>query len=426
MSALVQTLRTPALTRVMTFATDLGRWQGIAAGAVALGIGLLLRRRKADVIALGLTLIFGELALAAIKTFVGRARPDPANALTFESTASFPSGHTFVATLFYGLACFLLVRTMGRAGRFAGWAVGAVLVVTIGFSRVYLGVHWPSDVLASLAGGVVWLAAAITPLSLLDARPGSRPAILPRRPRLALVAGLAVGWAAIIVSLFVAIPLRQPHAVPVGGEMIADADVPQRLFARLPRTSEDITGNPMEPINLVFVGSAGFLEDAFRQAGWVPADPLGLRSLRREIAAVAGRAPYPEQPGTPTFWNGRPNSLTFERATEANTIRERHHIHIWNSGVDSPSGDPIWVATAHFDRGFKRSGATPIPVHAIDPDVDRQRDYVVETLRRAGGVVSAKPFSVTGSLTGKNFAGDRFFTDGTARLVILKRAGPGA
>lgn len=416
-SNLVQTFRSASFTRVMVFATDLGRWQGILAGAIAVSLVLALRRRRTEIAALVLMLGFGQAAVWLVKTIIHRTRPEPGNALTFESSYSFPSGHAFIAMVFYGLAGYLLFRSERRSIRSAAAVVTVVVVLSIGFSRVYLGVHWPSDVLGSFAAGTLWLALTVTSLSLRQPPPA--PGGKPLKTLLLESAGVAIAWAAALFVLYRSIPLRQPHTESLVVPIVAESDVPARLFLSLPKTSEDISGRPMEPINLVFIGTEDQVRAAFQKAGWSSADPLGLRSFRRELVAVTEHSPYAQQPGTPTFWNGRPNRLTFEKSTAANSIRERHHIHLWNSGLDSDSGRHIWVATAHFDKGFKRTNM-PVPVHAIDPDIDRQREFVREDLESASAVRSATRLPVTGPQTGKNFAGDRFFTDGTACLLVLK------
>ena len=72
----------------------------------------------------------------------------------------------------------------------------------------------------------------------------------------------------------------------------------------------------------------------------------------------------------------------------------------WNSGINSDTGRPIWVATAHFDKGFKRTSAL-VPVHSIDPSIDQQREYVRHDLEAGGTVESLTRLPVTGQLTGR-------------------------
>jgi undecaprenyl-diphosphatase len=93
---------------------------------------------------------------------------------------SFPSGHAMGSLVAYGMLVYLIVRTMGHARRrlaLAGCAL--VLVLLIGLSRMYLGVHYFSDVVAGYAAGTVWLTACITGLEVVRRRPSPAP---PRSP----------------------------------------------------------------------------------------------------------------------------------------------------------------------------------------------------------------------------------------------------
>lgn len=90
---------------------------------------------------------------AALKLLFARPRPAVFPPLVSESSYSFPSGHAVAAVALYGLLAVLL----WRRGRY-GWAIfSGAWVVVVALSRVYLGVHYPSDVLASLAHGTLWL-----------------------------------------------------------------------------------------------------------------------------------------------------------------------------------------------------------------------------------------------------------------------------
>ncbi len=113
-------------------------------------------RRQAVVLAIA---IMGAAVLSyALKLGFHRVRPEPYFGLAVPGSFSFPSGHSLVAMCFYGVLAHLVnSRIPHGLIRAAIWAFAAVMVLLIGFSRVYLGVHYASDVIAGYAAGVVWV-----------------------------------------------------------------------------------------------------------------------------------------------------------------------------------------------------------------------------------------------------------------------------
>jgi undecaprenyl-diphosphatase len=123
-------------------------------------------RRWAATILMALTATADAMA-GAVKLGVARARPtdDLVRVLQHPSDFSFPSGHTVHYVVFFGALIYLCLRTIRRADSgdakrwlaWAGIAVSAVLIALVGLSRVYLGAHWPSDVLGGYVLGGAWL-----------------------------------------------------------------------------------------------------------------------------------------------------------------------------------------------------------------------------------------------------------------------------
>lgn len=109
-----------------------------------------------------------------LKILFHRQRPHPYFGITVPSDYSFPSGHALVAFCFYvTLAAILTTGEHRRATRIAVWIVAAVMVVGIGISRIYLGVHYPSDVLAGYLAALFW----VTGISLVYRHFRSRAAV---------------------------------------------------------------------------------------------------------------------------------------------------------------------------------------------------------------------------------------------------------
>jgi len=154
---------TPSLTCIMLCATQLGSAPFLLfVGALAIW-RLAAAGRKHAAVLVGVAALGGEALDQILKLCFHRPRPEAFFGLTDPPTYSFPSGHALTATCFYGVLAALLAGRLRRVAAKAGvWALAAALVALIGLSRVYMGVHYPSDVLAGYAAAVIWLAAVGT------------------------------------------------------------------------------------------------------------------------------------------------------------------------------------------------------------------------------------------------------------------------
>jgi membrane-associated phospholipid phosphatase len=392
------------------------------AGPLVLGLGIVLwtagRRRES----LGLALaLIGAVALTNIlKALIARPRPPEAQALFHDS--SFPSGHTMTGAAVYGFLVYLVLRDEPR--RFWHWLLAVpllVLIVSIPLSRIYLGVHWPYDTVASMALAGAWLAILIT---LFKYPPLDRRLPPARTPVRWLPGALAaVVLAACVYGAVLAAWKPQPKVAPplVIPRPVAMADLLAGYPPGLPKISEDAVGGPMEPVSLILVGSAGQIIHAFELAGWQLAQPPSVHGLLRELWAVAKNRPDPRGPATPAYFGGEPQDLTFEKPGEASgSIRRRHHTRIWSAALCvAPDCVPVWVATASYDAAVKLVAKPYLLTHRIDPRVDLERDLIAGDLRRAGARELAV-LTVTGPVRGHNAGGDSFVTEGRARLLVVQ------
>lgn len=420
---LLQIFRAPTFNEVMLFVTYLGQWQVVIAGLAVLSLLLLLMRRRHALFVLLMSVGLGEIFVWLAEQMLRRPRPPLQGALAPARGFSFPSGHSFIAVSFYGLLTYFLLRFVrGKLRKTVVLVAGTAIILAIGFSRIYLGVHWPSDVLASYAAGAAWLTILITSLEIRRKfNEMDRPKPMIKRPVvMALGAVLGLSWIFFAASFYWTHPLKTPAIIGGEDRIIAAADIPRRLFDDLPRTSESLTGAPIEPVNFVIVGTVEQVDRAFREADWLPTDPFVPDNIWRMILATVLNKPYPQGPGVPAFWDSRPNDLAYEQATWKRTIRERHHIHIWFTPYLSTSGQRVWFGTAHFDRGIKFKTAFVIPTHSIDPALDKEREKIRVDLTKTGLVAKEEDFQVVDPVLGKNPAGDMYFTDGKAAVIVLR------
>lgn len=151
--------RRPWLIAAARVITDIGSPVGVAVTAVVVGVGLAWVRRSwlpLLVFALGVGGI-GVINMT-VKRLVGRGRPPLATAVLDERGFSFPSGHTVGTTVVWLLLAWMIGHWVisRRAVQVAVWTGALLMIVAVGATRVYLGVHFPSDVLAGWALGAAW------------------------------------------------------------------------------------------------------------------------------------------------------------------------------------------------------------------------------------------------------------------------------
>ncbi|MBP2705835.1 phosphatase PAP2 family protein [Microbispora sp. RL4-1S] len=146
---------------------------------IVVGVGcawLLWRRAYHLAIWAATTITVGGLLGLAVKVIVDRARPVLPDPLALAPGASFPSGHTVNATLGAGIVLLLVLPFAGTGGRIVAWTFALLIPVAVGFSRIALGVHWFSDVVAGLLLGVAVVAATAAAFETWRRDLGRRPA----------------------------------------------------------------------------------------------------------------------------------------------------------------------------------------------------------------------------------------------------------
>lgn len=128
---------------------------------------LFVFRKRLEPLLLLINLAVAFGLYKGLKALFERPRPS-VDALIEAAGSSFPSGNALMSASFYGLIAFLLFRQWKRRSPVIAWAVatiGIVLIVLIGVSRIYLGVHYPSDILAGYAIGAAWMLICVSALS---------------------------------------------------------------------------------------------------------------------------------------------------------------------------------------------------------------------------------------------------------------------
>lgn len=153
----------PLLTNTMFVATFFGSTAGVSCIAIVFGLYLIWRRRFYWLAALASSVLGGMLLNKILKYAFHRPRPFFTDPLLTLTSYSFPSGHTMMATVLYGvIAAYFFTAISGWRRRALIVFLASFLILLVGFSRMYLGAHYLSDVLGAMAEGMAWLALCLT------------------------------------------------------------------------------------------------------------------------------------------------------------------------------------------------------------------------------------------------------------------------
>ncbi|GAB7044112.1 MULTISPECIES: phosphatase PAP2 family protein [Catenuloplanes] len=185
--------------------TDIGGKVGLTLllAAAAITVAVRLRAVRPALIA-ALAGGGGAMLVTGIKALIARDRPDPLLRAVVEDGFSFPSGHATTSLVVLGAVAWLVsMATASHTVRATAWVAAVLLSGGIGLSRVYLGVHYPTDVLAGWILGAAWLAT----VALADRLPALRwrldgPAPLARYPRTVLIGTVVLGFALILAAVW--------------------------------------------------------------------------------------------------------------------------------------------------------------------------------------------------------------------------------
>ena len=140
--------------------TVIGNPAGLGLIVLPVAIALAMQKRWRWVAYLLSTTVIGGLLNLQLKAWFARARPDLAEALRDAHGYSFPSGHAMGSTIVFGALAYLAFRALKHwRARAAALSFACTMIVAIAASRIYLGVHWISDIGAGIAAGSIWLAA---------------------------------------------------------------------------------------------------------------------------------------------------------------------------------------------------------------------------------------------------------------------------
>jgi undecaprenyl-diphosphatase len=170
-SAWLHARTTPTLTAILLVITNVHATIGVTLITLIVFLLLVWRNHRSQALALICSVFGGMLLNLILKNIFLRARPHFENPILTLTTYGFPSGHTMMATCLYGaLSGVAIWKVRSWSYRVLAVLAATLMVALVGFSRIYLGAHYLSDVVGAFAEGMVWLAFCLTTVNVIERR----------------------------------------------------------------------------------------------------------------------------------------------------------------------------------------------------------------------------------------------------------------
>lgn len=406
--------RNTDLTEFFFWITLLGKWQVVLAFTVSV-LGILWVWRKREYIVPFLITIVGSGVFIVLSKSAFH-RPRPGSAIYTETGFSFPSGHATIAVAFYGFLMYVLIRNFGQwKTKVNIFFTGLVVILLIGLSRLYLGVHYVSDVWGGYLVGMLWLIIGISISEWLCSRKENCIEFLPQRnARFISVSLIALSF--VFYGVFAAGYHPQMIRQADLQKLSVLEDVNNIFINEELKYTETLIGTRRAPVSfVVYAQTDDKLKQAFGASGWYLADKIDISSVGKLFRMIFLKQDYLNEPMSLSFWGTRPHDLGFGKPAGSNGVRKRHNIRIWKTNYVTKEGNYVYIGTTSLDSRIKWG-----IVHKVGLNVDAERELFVDDLKKAGVLTSLEKQKIIEPTSSEVFSRDGFFTDGYIYIISIK------
>ncbi|MGH6854188.1 MAG: phosphatase PAP2 family protein [Aestuariivirga sp.] len=348
---LLKEMRNAPADEIMITITMLGDGLVMTALAAAIIIWLIGHKAYRAALAATIAVLAGKIFVPVLK--YGIQRPRPVEFYSGAELFSFPSGHATMAALIFGILAVLVSHSMGRWARALVYAVCALAVVAIAYSRVYLGAHWLSDVLGGLLFGSVVAAAFGVAIE----------AIPPRRIKPVGLFGAALIVFITAGAFHVFTGYERAEAAYAPPQIIANTTVGGWQLGgwkQLPVRRIDLAGKPEEVFLVQLAGNLDTFRDAMTAAGWTATTKW---TWRDSLPYLNPNATLAELPPRPALHEGLKAKLTLIRSA-GDTPDQRQVLRIYKTNLQAIGEEaprPIYLVSLRREHAKEGLNLYAVP-----------------------------------------------------------------
>ncbi|MEI8360865.1 MAG: LssY C-terminal domain-containing protein [bacterium] len=408
---LMRTFKNFLFIKILLGATTIASWQIVIALSILFSLAYYIRGREKSLFGYWVAVLGAFISSAFLKTII--ERPRPLDSFYNESSYSFPSTHSAVAVAMFGYITYLYCRKHSFKKRVNAIFLSSLLIGLVGFSRLYLRVHFLSDVMAGYLLGAMWLTVGIginqyfwfQHKTLIFKRHFSTGLKLVSLILIFLTITLYSGFLGYYSSR---INFKKLEPVPV----ITTNNIVDSLHEyKLSSYSESFDGDQQEPISLIIAANnKDELASAFTEIGWQKADKPNFKALVKALRNGLMVKQYDNLPIAPSFWETKVNDLAFTHKS----ADERNYVKFWETNFRTPNNKIIFVGIAAAKRPTRL-----IIKKSLNPNIDGEREFIFEKLKEYKKIASWSRVQFNQPTIVKKLL-DEYFTDGKLYIIDLK------
>lgn len=408
---LMRTFKNFFFIKILLGATIIASWQIVLALSLLFSFIYYIRGREKSLIGYWVSVIGALGSSVTLKFLI--TRPRPLDSFYNETSYSFPSTHATVAMAMIGYAAYLYCRKHSFKKRVNILFLSALIIGLIGFSRLYLRVHFLSDVMGGFLLGSIWLTIGIGINQYVWFQ--HKTLIFQRR----LTTGLKLSA---LILIFITITLYTGFLGYYSSRIdfkklepapeIVTSDILDSLKQyQLSKYSESFDGDQQEPVSFIITAKdQDELTVAFERLGWQQADKPNFKALIKALRDGIMLRPYAQLPIAPSFWETEVNDLAFTHYSP----NERHYAKFWETSFRTPNNKKIYVGIAAAKRPTKL-----IIKKSLNPNIDGEREYIFEQLKEKKLIASWSRIQFNQPTIVKKLLDD-YFTDGKLYIIDLR------
>ena len=331
----LQSIRTPEMDKIFVVLTIMGAPMVCIWISIIMSVGFLLRKQWRA----GLHFLAGAGAAIVAARFFKHISHSlrPQGFVSISHTSSFPSGHTTASFAVYLLLSYFVSQLIDKKYRWIPWTLFGTLVFFVGFSRLYVGAHWVTDILgSSLIGTAVILCCIVSYRRMPNLRGQLR--LPPVFTAILLFVSMAYPYSIYLYPAFSATLIQYQRVQPA--QTIAMQAWWDHPLTYTPLYRNDRFGKPFQPLNVQWQGNLSQIKMILKQRGWVA--PLKQTKLKSALQRFSSLNAEYHTPLLPWLYHNQPPVLFLIKHVPA---RKRIiELYLWDSHITlTPGNQTLWI-----------------------------------------------------------------------------------